>query len=128
VYITPQDVFRYVFWAAGCSFVLHFVLCRVFALCILCCVAFSLRLCVLCCVFASCFDTFPEPQPTLLEPMPTLLEPQHTFPEPKHSFSEPQYVPICRMYVTALVNMLLLYVLELRVVRCTFRLYEILIL
>ena len=74
-FFTLQGVFRCAFcamsrfslrvFAARRFYVVHFVLCRVFALCILCCVAFSLRLCVLCCVFASCFDTFSEPQPTI---------------------------------------------------------------
>ena len=90
---TLQDVFSLRFQTASrfstvcfrCKsfFVVHFVLCRVFALRILCCVAFSLRLCVLCHVFASCFDTFPEPQPTFPEPRTTLLVPMHTFPEPR---------------------------------------------
>ena len=115
-FFTLQDVFRCAFramshfslcvFAARRFFVVHFVLCRVFryafsalsrfSLCILCYVAFSLRLCVLCRDFASCFDTFSEPWTTLLVPMQT--------------FPKPQYVPVCRMYVTAFVNMLLLYV------------------
>jgi hypothetical protein len=73
-------------------------------------------LCVFCAKlrFSAMFDTFPEPRSTLSET--------------KHLFSEPQYVPVCRMYVTPIVNMLLLYVSILLVGCCTFRLYEIIIL
>ena len=95
-FFTLQDVFRCVFCAMSRFCVVHFVLCR---------------------VFASCFDTFSEPQPTFSEPQPTFPEPRPTLPEPRttllvpmHTFPEPQYVPVCRMYVTAFVNMLLLYV------------------
>ena len=82
-------VFRCVFSLQGVFFVVHFVLCRVFALCILCCIAFSLRVVyfVLCCVFASCFDTFPEPQPTFPEPRPAFPEPRPTLPEPESYIS-----------------------------------------
>ena len=130
-----QGVFRCVFCAAVSFYIAYFTLhgvftlrvftARRFSLCILYCVAFSLRICVLCRVM---FDTFPVPKHTFPDPRPTLLVPMHTFPEPHHTFPETHYVPVCRMYVTAIVNMLLLYVLILLVGCCTFRLYELFIL
>ena len=98
-----KSFFYNVFSTAGCFLlcilcyvafsVVYFVLCRVSALCILCCVAFLRHVSI----------HFLSHSLHFLEPRPTLLVPMHTFPKP-------QYVSVCRMYVTAFVNMLLLYV------------------